>query len=109
MWRFPLVACGESNAGCYIDTYTTFVVITCASRYTERANLLEVSLLGFFAQVSCRTQQFLINPTYVSTDAEYLLLFVEQFMTREVRCWVTDRQTDRHTQQLQQLLLRMRA
>ena len=60
--------------------------------------------IGFFARVShrnSRTQQFQRKPhicfDLLPTLNIYLVSFVERLMAREVRCRVTDRQTDRQT------------
>ena len=55
-----------------------------------------ISILAFslvFHAATLERSSFRENPFRPIPDAEYLVLFVERFMAREVRCWVTERHT----------------
>ena len=59
-----------------------------------------IRILAFslvFHTVTPKCSSFRENPTYFDlSNAEYVVLFVERSMAREMRCRVTDRQKDTH-------------
>ena len=78
------------------DLRCDFLCLQDTQRERTRSRFL-ISILAFslvfHAAVSEKTP-LIFRPI---PDAEYMVLFVERFMAREVRCQVTDWQTDRLT------------